>query len=129
MHHDGYPDELVVGCECAANMEEDYTAAVEREQVLKGEDQRRVGWLDRRWQLSRKGNFFLKTRDEFHVVVYPTGNTWSGRVKDLQTNEEIKSRRKYPTADEVKLASLKAILVLKKKRILRSVATKPDERL
>ena len=42
MEHKDYPEVLGVGCICASNMEEDYTAAAEREQELRSRARRRA---------------------------------------------------------------------------------------
>jgi DnaJ-domain-containing protein 1 len=50
MKHEEYPDNLRVGCECAAKMEEDPKAAYTREKTSKNFGQRRARWAGRSWR-------------------------------------------------------------------------------
>ena len=52
MRHADYPDELRVGCECAAKMEEDREAAYTREKNSKSLGQRKARWLKRKWDVT-----------------------------------------------------------------------------
>ena len=73
MQHADYPDPLRVGCQCAAKMEEDYSAAraKARERSAKRIQRGRSRWLARTgWRRSWKGNSFINA-DGFNVTVYP----------------------------------------------------------
>jgi len=114
--HPEYPDELEVGCICASHMVEGYNAR-EAEEPLRRTASRRTRWLKRKWRTSERGNSFVNTRDGFHVVVWQNGDrSWGGRVEDRSRGGEIVSRRKYQTESQAKLASLRAIEVLKRGR-------------
>lgn len=68
---------------------------------------------------SAKGNSYLKTRDGFHVVVFPTTSPrgqWTARVEDTTTGAAIYARRTYPSETEAKLAGFDAIIALKSRR-------------
>ena len=116
MEHSDYPDTLLVGCVCAGNMEADYEGAQRRERAARNTASRKARWLSRRWKVSAKGNSYLKTRDGFHVVVFPATfprGQWTARVEDSTTDAHIYARRTYPTEAEEKLAAFNAIIALK----------------
>ncbi len=116
MTHPDYPEGLAVGCICAENMQEGY-AAREAERPLRNRAAARERWLLRKWRESARGNSFLNTRDHFHVVVWPNVNqTWSGKVTDLDYQQEVASKRRYESEDAVKMAAFNAVQILKNRR-------------
>jgi len=117
MRHEHYPDVLECGRICAGRMECHYEDALERERPLINAAIRKSRWLSRRWNLSSRGNEYLKTCDGFHIVVFekPDG-TWGGRVEDRWTGDDLMSRRKYKTSDDAKLAAFDAMVRMKRRR-------------
>ena len=121
MEHHDYPVTLFVGCMCAGHMEADYEGAKRREQEVRNTASRKARWLSMRWKTSAKGNQYIKTRDKFHVVVFPTVDRlqWCARVEDTTTRAAIFSRRTYPTEPAAKLAAFDALIALKSRRATR----------
>jgi len=115
MEHPDYAEELGVGCICAGHMEANYEAAVERERTLKNAANRRAKWLNRKWRISARGNPFIKT-DGFHIVLYKYGSQWGGTITIRETEKEVKSRRRYATLDQAKLAAFDGMIFLKGRR-------------
>jgi hypothetical protein len=77
MQHKDHPIPLRCGCECAGNMSGDYEGPKRRERLANNVDAWRLNWLDRTWQLSAKGNSYLKT-DDFVITIYPDGTPLEG---------------------------------------------------
>lgn len=112
MTHPDYPDELACGCVCAEHMEGDYRRPREREKALRNAAQRRKKWLTRQWNVSGKGNPFLRT-DGYVITVFPKRDGWSASIRDTRTEETRFARRLYRTADLAKLAAFDAMIFLK----------------
>jgi hypothetical protein len=112
MQHPGYPEVLRCGCICAGHLEEDYAAAEDRERRAKNRTARRRKWLNRPWQLSAKGNWFLNT-DGFNITVYLKSGSWHSRITHRETEHTFWSKRTYKTEDACKLATLDALLFIK----------------
>ena len=112
MEHPNYDGSLGVGCICAGNMEQDYEAAKARERSLKNVAQRRNKWLKRSWRISAKGNPYLNT-DGFNIVLFKINGKWSGIIKNRNTGEQQKVRRRYSTLEEAKLAAFDAMIFMK----------------
>jgi len=111
LRHSNYPKTLVVGCECAAKMESDYTLAKSRERKFINTCKRRKNWLSRNWRKSSKGNDFIKT-DGFIIVVYKAKNHWTGQLIDANT-EQTHCLTFYNSQDEAKLAAFDKLIALK----------------
>jgi hypothetical protein len=92
-------------------MEENYQAAEERERRLQNRARRRQNWLSRRWDVSEKGNEYIRS-DGYHVVVFRRRRGWGAVITDESTGEQIHSERFYATPDDVKLAAFDKITVL-----------------
>lgn len=115
MRHPEYPHILRVGCECAGKMEEDYAAAAWREKQGKNYARRKANWLTRTWRISAQGNEYIRV-ESFHIVVYPgSSGLWKARITDTQTENSLVSKRRYYTAEQVKIAAFDAMLMLKEK--------------
>jgi hypothetical protein len=127
MTHPEYADPLAVGFECAANMEANYEGARDRERLVRNIASRRKTWLSRQWKISRNGSEHLTTNDGFRVAVFRQDDTWTGLVEDTWSDEVIRARHQYASADEVKLAALRAMLHLQRRR-LRTSQTPDDQR-
>lgn len=119
MEHPNYPVALAVGCVCAGHMEEDSEGARRRESAVRNTASRKSRWLSRKWKVSAKGNPYLRTRDGFHVVVFPANPTrtqWGGKVEDTTNGRKIFARQTFPSQDAAKLAAFDTIVVLKAQR-------------
>lgn len=112
MEHPNYPEALECGCVCAGKMEEDYSGAQKREEVVKNAARRRSRWLARKWKVSQSGNHYVKT-DGFHIVVFQKSGAWSGTITNLSTDKVTHARRLYATQDKAKLATFDGMIWLK----------------
>jgi hypothetical protein len=113
MQHPDYPEVLRCGRICAGHMENDYVAAENRERTLQNRAARRANWLQRKWRVSAKGNWFLNT-DGFNIVVYPKAGKWRAAITHRETERVVPSNRSYSTAEACKLATFDALLFIKK---------------
>ena len=84
LEHPDYPDVLGVGSVCAENMEEDYTAARERETKARSLAERRKRWMKAEWRTSRKGNLYIN-RQGFNVVLYRGLRGWTYRITERES--------------------------------------------
>ncbi|MEI8390239.1 MAG: hypothetical protein WCG23_10200 [bacterium] len=111
LRHPNYPETLVVGCECAAKMESDYTLAKSREKKFINILKRKKKWLSRNWRHSSNGNDYINT-DGFNIVIFQKGSHWTGRLKNKDT-ECIYSLNYYNTQDDAKRAAFDRLIELK----------------
>lgn len=110
MHHQDYQyHQLLCGCVCAGNMEQDLVGARRRERDFKQRQSRRRKWLTRKWRVSARGNEFLNT-DGFNMVIYPRGSGWGYHLSDSDRNYASPA---FKTTNEAKLALFDAMLDLK----------------
>jgi hypothetical protein len=113
VHHMWHPNygELDCGCDCAARMEEDYTAATRRDKNMKASVRRRKTWPKlKAWRTSRNGNPTIEF-EGFRVTIFQSGG-WTGMVSNATT--ELKHRLKqYPSVDAAKLAAFDTIRFVK----------------
>ena len=103
MEHPDYGDVLGVGSVCAGHMEEDYTAAQERERRAKSKANRRTSWMQAQWKESAKGNPYIN-RNGFNVVVYARSGRWAYRIEERQTGQSW-SESGFASEDDAKLAA------------------------
>lgn len=68
MVHDDYEFPVKVGVVCASKMEWDYTAARDRERILKNWSKRREAFASKAWKKSSSGNHWFK-KDGHHFVL------------------------------------------------------------
>jgi hypothetical protein len=104
MQHASYPHILKVGCVCAGHMEENLSAARQRESTMKSRAGKRQRWLTRNWKTSRKGHPTL-TADGYRVTAYRRQKGFGATIVDVTTETVTHSRRFYPTMDSAKLAA------------------------
>jgi hypothetical protein len=69
-------DEYRVGCKCAEKMTDDYERPKRLESVLRSRASRRADWANANWQVSKKGNTYLKKNG--HILTI---------FKDKKTNK------------------------------------------
>lgn len=103
MEHPDYGEVLGVGSVCAANMEEDYTAAQERETRAKSIANRRTRWMQAQWKESSKGNPYIN-RNGFNIVLYPSSGRWAYRIEERQTGLSW-SKSGFASENDVKVAA------------------------
>lgn len=110
MEHSEYPESLKVGCVCASNMEVDRKAAPLRERKLKNLKLRRRRWTTLSgWKSSIKGNSYIE-KDGFHVVIYERRGGWSGRVRHLDSDWNVRARKVYRSESDAKIAAFDTIV-------------------
>lgn len=113
VEHPSYPGTLGVGCVCAERMEEDYVAPSLREKKLRSRAQRRKTWERREWTTSAKGNPYLNT-EGFNLTVFEksdaTGKYWALKITHRESDRTQFGKRRYPSENAAKRASLDALL-------------------
>ena len=112
MQHPEYIQTFNVGCVCAERMEEDYVTPKFRERKLKSYASRRSNWLKRKWKVSYGGNLYINV-DGFNIVMflkrYEDEWYWSLCITNRMSKRKKFSRRQYYSAEEAKMAALKAL--------------------
>lgn len=114
IEHPNYAEILDCGCVCSEKMEEDYLNPKRREADMKNAAKRRSNWLSRKWNLSAKGNHYVKI-DGFHIVIFEKGGQWSGTITQQESGKLTEARKFYPTRDAAKLAAFDGMIWLKGK--------------
>lgn len=97
--HGNYPDAIRVGCICAERLTEDYVNPKLRETTLRNRATRRENWPKRAWKKSAKGNWYLNTQDDHHIVVFPARGGLMLRIDDKS------GKKVYPTRVAAQLAA------------------------
>lgn len=113
MRHPQYFRDVIVGCVCAQNMEEDYSAAQRRESALRNVASRRRNWLNRIWRLSRNGNALVRTDGMTITIFQNQQQRWTATIREKITGRVIYTPRDYNTSDEAKMAGFDAMIMLK----------------
>ena len=103
MEHPDYGDVLGVSSVCAGHMEEDYTAAQERERQAKSKVNRRTRWMQAQWKESARGNRYIN-RNGFNVVLYRRSGRWAYRIEERETGQSW-SESGFDSEDDAKLAA------------------------
>ena len=103
LEHPDYPDVLGVGSVCAENMEEDYTAARERETKARSLAERRARWMKTEWRTSRKGNPYIN-RQGFNIALYRVPRGWAYRIRERESERSWRGSG-HASVDEAKLAA------------------------
>ena len=113
-HHMEHPRyrSLIAGCVCAGKMEGNIAGAKQREAEFKSRKARRINFLKRKWNQSKKGNEYLKIDDHVIVLYHDTNNinNWKYSID----NEFCKN--KYRTRDEAVLGAFDALEAIRAKR-------------
>lgn len=97
MAHPDVPDIIEVGRLCAARLSGDLKGAEDREKILKNIANRKKRWLTRKWNISQKGNHFLRMQGN-HLLVFETKNS----DFSYAINGNFSSKF-YKTMDEAKM--------------------------
>ena len=114
VHHMKHPDYgaiLGVGSVCAGHMEEDYTAAQERDREARSMADRRARWKKARWEKSFRGNPYIN-RNGFNIVVYTSSSRWEYRIEERQ-GERSWSKSGFASEDDAKLAAFERYVELR----------------
>ena len=75
-------------------------------------ENRRAGWLSRKWLVSAKGNEYIR-EDGFVLTVFKKGKGWSGSVKQPGAERPRYLSKFHGTSDSAKLALFSAMIWLK----------------
>ena len=110
MEHPNYGDVLGVGSVCAGHMEEDYTAAQERERQAKSKVNRRTRWMQAQWKESARGNRYIN-RNGFNVVLYRRSGRWAYRIEEREAGQSW-SESGFASEDDAKLAAFERFVGL-----------------
>lgn len=112
-HHMEHPRyrSLIAGCVCAGKMEGNIAGAKQREAEFKSRQARRINFLKRKWNQSKKGNEYLKIDDHVIVLYHDTnnGSNWKYSID----NQFCKN--KYRTRDEAVLGAFDALEIIRAK--------------
>ena len=110
LEHPDYPHVLGVGSVCAEHMEEDYTAAQERERRARSLADRRARWMKAEWRTSRKGHPYIN-RHGFSIVLYRVPDGWAYRITERESERPWRGSG-YAGVDKAKLAAFERFLAL-----------------
>lgn len=106
-HHMEHPKykSLIAGCVCAGKMEGNIAGAKQREAEFKNRQARRINFLKRKWNQSKKGNEYLKMDDHVIVLYHDTskGNNWKYSIDNQFC------QNKYRTRDEAIMGAFDAL--------------------
>ena len=108
--HPDYGDELLVGCQCAEKLTDDYINPQRREKELRNRTSQRSGFLKRRWKISAKGNEYLKI-DNHHILILEDRKTHKFSVKI----DDNWGKKHFETPEQAKNAAFKGIEYYKDK--------------
>lgn len=78
---------LIVGCDCAMRMTEDYVLPRGREKSVRQYAQALSRWVANGWRTSAKGNSYKKYKG-YIVVVYSVGSSWRIITEHRETSEK-----------------------------------------
>ena len=110
MEHQDYGEVLGVGAVCARNMEDDYTAALEREKRAQSKARRLTTWMNGKWRTSAKGNSFIN-RNGFNIVLYRGYGGWAYQIKERE-GEQSWSKSGFASKEKAKLAAFERFIEL-----------------
>ena len=102
--HPDYGDELLVGCQCAEKLTDDYINPQLREKELRNRNRQRSGFLKRKWKISAKGNEYLKI-DNHHILILEDSKTHKFSVKI----DDNWGKKHFDTPEQAKTAAFKGI--------------------
>lgn len=104
VEHAEIDEEFRVGCMCAEKMTNDYVNPAKREKDLRNRANRRKNWSRKNWQLSKKGNLYLKI--EGHLLVIYTDKK-TGKYKVMI--DETTGVKSFETIDQAKVAAFNGV--------------------
>jgi len=81
MKHEEFPNIKKVGCVCSGNMEDNYSAAKERDKFMKSRSIKRKRWISRSgWKISNNGSRWIKS-DGYCVIIKSWGGYYTALIK------------------------------------------------
>ena len=108
--HPDYGEELLVGCQCAEKLTEDYINPKLKEKELRNKTNRRTNFFKRKWKISAKGNQYLNI-DGHHVLIMEDRLTHKFVVKI----DDNWGNKYFDTPEQAKTAAFKGIEYYKEK--------------
>lgn len=108
--HPEYGEEFRVGCNCAANMTEDYINPSMREQELRKKSNRRLNWAKKEWRTNLKGNHYLRHQGHF-LLIYKEKRTLKYKVKI----DDTFGKKSFNDLSKAKIAVFNGIEYMKEK--------------
>jgi hypothetical protein len=97
-----------VGCLCAGHLTGDAETSRRRETELRNRAARRAAWTKRDWKPSAKGNRYLVTADDHHIVVYPARGGY------MLVIDGKPGRKVYPAQKAAQLAAFDYLYIPRK---------------
>ncbi len=108
--HPDYGEELLVGCQCAEKLTEDYINPKLKEKELRNKTNRRTNFFKRKWKISAKGNQYLNI-DGHHILIMENRLTHKFIVKI----DDNWGHKYFDTPEQAKTAAFKGIEFYKEK--------------
>jgi len=116
MRHADYPQDLVVGCDCAGFMSGDHEGVEERDREMRNRGNRLRNFLTKGWKNAGPGTA-SRVVDGIEVTVHEDAKVgWSGSVLDKRTSRTISSTRKYAGGEELMIAAFAVVESIRLKR-------------
>lgn len=106
--HPELREQYRVGCVCAEKMTNDYTSPRKMETNLRNRANRRKTWKNKKWSVSKSGNFFLKY-EQHHILIYKDKKTGKYKVKVGDTF----GKKPFDTVREAKNAAFNGVELFK----------------
>ena len=104
MRHHNFQETLIVGCICAGRMEGSLDTAKERDSFIKKRMNKRKSWLSKYWNVSRKGNQYIKS-DGYIIFVKKDNELWSAFIQNENGAFKMHVSGKSPNENEMKLVA------------------------
>lgn len=98
VNHPEVEDSFRVGCICAEKMTNDYVNPKLREKQLRNKANRRRNWIDKSWNISKNGNYYLRHKGEYFLI-FRDKKTHKYKVKE----GDIFWRKSYDTTEKAKI--------------------------
>ncbi len=108
--HPDYGEKLLVGCQCAEKLADDYINPLRREKELRKKTSRRISFLKRTWKISAKGNEYLKIGNHY-ILIYKDRNTHKFTVKI----DDKWGKKLFDAIEQAKVAAFKGVEYYKDK--------------
>lgn len=108
-HHD-HSNKLLVGCQCAERLTEDYINPQRIEKELRNKYSRLIRFIKRPWKISDKGNEYLNIGDH-HILIREDKQSHIFTVKI----DDIWGQKQFKTSEQAKTAAFKGIEYYKAK--------------
>ena len=97
---------LECGHICAGHMKGSTERAKHRERQVRNRQARRKRWLTRKWNVSWKGNHYLRTRGYVITIYQHKSGAWKVAIRPNATDKTTFGRKSFDTIESAKLAGL-----------------------